>query len=197
VILLDEAGTAPTRPSAALFAEAERAGAKMVAVGDSGQLPSVAAGGWFAAIAGRLEGPQLRQVMRQRDVAEREALAALHDGDPDAYVAHKQAQETLLVHEREDDAVEAILADWNAARREHGLSGVVMIARDNATRSILNERVSALLIAEGCLPTDGVQVADQELRIGDRAIARRNDRPATSTTARSPESPQSMPALAS
>ena len=79
-MLFDEAGTAPTRPSAALLSHAERAGAKVIVAGDSGQLPSVAAGGWFAAIAETLGGPELRQVMRQRDPAEREALEALHDG---------------------------------------------------------------------------------------------------------------------
>lgn len=74
VVLFDEAGSAPTRPSAALFTYAERAGAKVIAAGDGGQLPSVAAGGWFAAVADKLGGPQLREVMRQRDPAEREAL---------------------------------------------------------------------------------------------------------------------------
>ena len=53
VVLFDEAGTAPTRPSAALFTAAERDGVKIIAVGDSGQLPSVAAGGWFAALTRR------------------------------------------------------------------------------------------------------------------------------------------------
>jgi len=53
---------APTRPSAALFALAERRGVKVIAAGDSAQLPSVAAGGWFAAISHALEGPELRQV---------------------------------------------------------------------------------------------------------------------------------------
>ena len=46
-------GTAPTRASAALFTLAERAGAKVIAVGDPGQLTSVEAGGWLAAIADR------------------------------------------------------------------------------------------------------------------------------------------------
>lgn len=51
-----------------------------------------------------------------------------------------------------------------------------MIARDNATRWLLNERARALLAAEGSLPADGVRLADQEFRLGDRVIARRNDR---------------------
>ena len=90
VVLFDEAGTAPTRPSAALIFHAERAGAKVIAAGDSGQLPSVAAGGWFAAIAQELGGPELRQVIRQRDPNERDALESLHDGDPEPYVGAKR-----------------------------------------------------------------------------------------------------------
>ena len=69
---------------------AERAGAKVIAAGDGGQLPSVAAGGWFAAIARELGGPELRQVVRQRDRNERDALESLHDGDPEPYVAFKR-----------------------------------------------------------------------------------------------------------
>ena len=176
VLLFDEAGCAPTRPSAALFASAERAGAKVIAVGDSGQLPSVAAGGWFAAIAEKLGGPELRRVMRQRDPGEREALEFLHDGDPEPYLQLKRKQGALTVHEREDDALGAILVDWDAARREYGLSQAVMIARDNVTRALLNDRARKLLISDGTLEPRRVTIADQEFAVGDRVIARRNDR---------------------
>jgi conjugative relaxase-like TrwC/TraI family protein len=87
VLLLDEAGMAGTRISAEILGHAERAGVKVVAVGDSGQLTSVQAGGWFAVLTEMQSGPDLRQVLRQRESAEREALAALHDGNADADVA--------------------------------------------------------------------------------------------------------------
>jgi conjugative relaxase-like TrwC/TraI family protein len=176
VVLFDEAGSAPTRPAARLFVHAERAGAKVIAVGDSGQLPSVAAGGWFAAISEKLGGPELRQVVRQCDRAEREALEGLHDGDPDQYIELKREQRALAIHEREEDALAAILSDWGEARQQHGVAQAVMIARDNVTREMLNDRARALLIREGALAADGVTVADQEFRVGDRVIARRNDR---------------------
>jgi ATP-dependent exoDNAse (exonuclease V) alpha subunit len=111
VVLFDEAGTAPTRPSAALLSLAESAGVKVIVAGDGGQLPSVAAGGWFAAVAQALGGPELRQVMRQRDPAEREALEARHDGDPEPYLAMAREAGTLSVHEREDEALGSVLAD--------------------------------------------------------------------------------------
>ena len=51
VLMIDEAGMAPTRITARLFEHAQKAGAKIIAVGDAGQLTSVEAGGWFAALA--------------------------------------------------------------------------------------------------------------------------------------------------
>jgi len=83
---------------------------------------------------------------------------------------------SFVVHELEADALSAILGDWNQARREHGLSMAVMIARDNATREMLNDRARQLLIREGALAHASVTIADQEFRVGDRVIARRNDR---------------------
>jgi ATP-dependent exoDNAse (exonuclease V) alpha subunit len=176
VLLLDEAGTAPTRPSAELFARAEQSGAKVIAVGDGGQLPSVGAGGWFAAISEKLGGPELRQVMRQRDPTERETLEALHDGDPEPYLELKRERSELAVYELEDDGFQALLADWNLARLECGLAESVMIARDNGTRAMLNDAARELLVKDGALRGNGVVVADQEFRVGDRVIARRNDR---------------------
>jgi conjugative relaxase-like TrwC/TraI family protein len=131
VVLFDEAGTAPTRPSAALLDAAARAGAKVIAVGDTGQLPSVAAGGWFGHLAGMIGGPELREVMRQRDPAERAALAEVHDGDPDGYIALKQERGDLTIHARETDASAAAVADWDRAQREYGVKRTVVIARDN------------------------------------------------------------------
>ena len=71
----------------------------MIAAGDGGQLPSVAAGGWFAAIARELGGPELRHVVRQRDQSERDALESLHDGDPEPYSAFKREERSLTVHQ--------------------------------------------------------------------------------------------------
>jgi hypothetical protein len=88
----------------------------------------------------------------------------------------KREQEALAVHEREDDALSAILADWNAARSAHGLPQAVMIARDNGTRALLNDRARQLLVREGAIAADGVAIADREFAVGDRVIARRNDR---------------------
>ena len=82
VLIIDEAGMAHTRVAADVIDRAIGADAKVVAIGDSGQLSSVQAGGWLGALTRRLGSEELRQVMRQRDPAERRALAKVHCGEP-------------------------------------------------------------------------------------------------------------------
>jgi conjugative relaxase-like TrwC/TraI family protein len=176
IVLFDEAGTAPTRPSAALFAYAEPSQTKVIAVGDSGQLPSVLAGGWFAELTQSLGGPQLLDVIRQRDIAERDALHALHSGDPDEYIDLKQERAELNIHEREAEAIDALLADWHQAQKQSGLASAVMITRDNNTRANLNDCARQLLIRDGRVAETGITVGDQQFCVGDRVVARRNDR---------------------
>jgi ATP-dependent exoDNAse (exonuclease V) alpha subunit len=86
VVVLDEAGMAPTRPTARLLEHAARVGAKVIAIGDSGQLPSVLAGGWLRAVGERVGALRLTEVIRQRDPGERRALAALHESVPGRYI---------------------------------------------------------------------------------------------------------------
>ncbi len=176
MVLLDEAGMAPTRESAVLFEAAERAGAKLVAAGDVGQLPSVEAGGWFATLTRELRGSELRHVMRQRNPSEVAALEALHDGDADTYLGFKKHQGTLHVHAGEHDALAATLDAWDRARQVHGVGSAVMIAPDNVTRAALNAQARATLIDAGVLSADAVRAGGREFRVGDRVITRRNDR---------------------
>jgi ATP-dependent exoDNAse (exonuclease V) alpha subunit len=71
VLILDEAGMANTRETARVMAHARAAGVKVIAIGDSGQLSSVQAGGWLGSLTRRLGSHELREVMRQRDRRER------------------------------------------------------------------------------------------------------------------------------
>jgi conjugative relaxase-like TrwC/TraI family protein len=174
VLVLDEAGMAPTRLTARLLAAAEEACAKVLAVGDPGQLGSVQAGGWLAAITAAGRTPVLRQSVRQRDPHEREALAALHDGDTDTYIAHKRSD--ITVYEHEEAGIAELVQAWTAAQQRHGVCGAVMIARENYTRELANHAARAQLKRDGALAREGVLVGQREYAPGDRVVARRNDR---------------------
>jgi conjugative relaxase-like TrwC/TraI family protein len=174
VLVLDEAGMAATRLTATMLAYAERDGVKVIAIGDPGQLGSVEAGGWLAALARQQPCLQLREVIRQRDPKERTALEALRDGEPERYLAHKQGD--ITIHTTELDARSALVEQWHAARRQHGGRGAVMIARDNHTRDRLNQAAREQLKRDGVLAPVGIVFGDREFATGDRVIARRNDR---------------------
>ena len=176
VMLVDEAGMAPTRVSAHVLAAAVRDGVKVVALGDSGQLSSVEAGGWLCALSQRIGAHQLRSVVRQRDVDERQALAQVHDGSPDRWITLKQKRGELVVHHDGPQAAqEAAMAAWRADVDHVGVEQAIMIARDNATRARLNQQARQWRAHRSELGKE-ITVDGLEVAVGDRVIARRNDR---------------------
>jgi TolA-binding protein len=175
VLILDEAGMAATRPSARLLEAAERAGAKVIAIGDPGQLASVQAGGWLAAVGRELGTVRLTEVMRQRDRGERRALAALHDRVPQRYLDWAQRAGRTDTFSDHADAHEQALSEWQRAVSEVGPAQAVMIARDNDTRRALNTAARELWRARGQLGQEQ-KYGPVEVAAGDRVICRRNDR---------------------
>jgi conjugative relaxase-like TrwC/TraI family protein len=175
VVIFDEAGMAPTRLSARVLHAAERARAKVVAIGDPGQLTSVQAGGWLGALGRALGAVRLSEVMRQRDPAERRALAALHEFQPDRYLAWAQMSGRIEVFAEQAGACERAIEEWSDAASRVGLNQAVMIARDNETRAALNDAARELWRALGQLGEER-SYGPIEVAVGDRVICRRNDR---------------------
>ncbi len=149
VVILDEAGMASTRETAALVAAARTADAKLIAIGDSRQLASVEAGGWLGSLARRHGAHELTEVMRQRDASERRLLAAVHARRPAAYLRHKHADGALRLYASAPEAERAVVADWREQQERVPYGQAVMIARDNATRERLNAAAREALRATG------------------------------------------------
>jgi conjugative relaxase-like TrwC/TraI family protein len=178
VMIIDEAGMAHTRLSATVMDAAIEARVKVVAIGDSGQLSSVRAGGWLGALTRRNGSHQLLEVMRQRDPHERKGLARLHVGQPDEYVEFKTRRGDVHLFTGQQPGIDAetsAIAQWAAARQQHGAEQTVLICRDNARRNRLNHAARQLLADRGELG-EQIEIADNVWAVGDRVIARRNDR---------------------
>jgi AAA domain-containing protein len=174
VVVFDEAGMAPTRATARLLEAAERAGAKVIAIGDPGQLASVQAGGWLRAVGRELEALRLTEVMRQRDPAERRALAALHERAPGRYLQWAQRERRIETFQDAAGARERAIAERASEVAEVGVERAVLIARDNDTRDALNHAARQLRRDQGRLGEQRSYGA-RELAVGDRVICRRND----------------------
>ncbi len=175
VLILDEAGMAPTRHSARLLKAAEQAGAKVIAIGDPGQLASVQAGGWLAAVGRAVGAIRLTEVMRQRDPAERHALAELHERRPHGYLEWADRAGRIHTFSEPAEALAHAIEEWTHAAAAVGPGQAVMIARENETRDALNRAARELRRDIGALGDDhaynGLKIA-----VGDRVICRRNDR---------------------
>lgn len=174
VLVVDEAGMAPTRLTARLLAHAERSGAKVSVAGDPGQLGSAEARGWLAALTRDETGPALREVMRQRDPDEQHALQALRDGDPDSFLDRKQDQ--IAVHDTEVDALITLTNAWHEAQLQQSRHEAVMIARDSLTRERLNRAARSKLKHDHLLGKVDVIIGGRGNTPSDRVITRRNDR---------------------
>ena len=174
VLVVDEAGMVGTRDLARLADAASHAEAKLVLVGDDRQLPEIEAGGAFRALADRLGATELREVRRQREQWDRDALAALRSGDAERFAREYHDHGRIVVAPTADDAREALVNDWwrSFERGEQAL----MIAHRRADVADLNERARERLRAAGELRPDEMVTDARFFAAGDRVVATRNDR---------------------
>jgi conjugative relaxase-like TrwC/TraI family protein len=173
VVVLDEAGMVGTRDLAELASHTEEAGAKLVLVGDDAQLPEIAAGGGFRALA-QTSGPiELSENRRQEQAWERDALLAIREGRAqeavEAYLVHGR----IHVGEDADAAKGALVTDWWRASRAG--EDTVMICATRADAEDLSRLARALRQAAGEIRGPALSLPCGEVALGDRVMALRND----------------------
>jgi ATP-dependent exoDNAse (exonuclease V) alpha subunit len=173
VLVIDEAGTVPTRALADIVDRLERCGAKLVLVGDDRQLPEIGAGGTFGALARQLPAITLRENRRQRSAWEREALALLREGDANGTVQRYAARGRIVVNQDANEVRRQLVADWWRAGEP---DSAVMIAHRRRDVVDLNGRAHALMRAAGSLDGPDVAVGEVSVAVGDRVLLRRNHR---------------------
>lgn len=173
ICVVDEAGMVPTRLMDRLTAEVQKAGAKLVLVGDAGQLQPVEAGGPFRAIAERLGDAKLTQIIRQRDEWAREAVHEFARGDAAAALTRYAERGLLRVADDRKAAVDELVA----AYKHDGLKdprNKLILAGTNKDAQILNEQVQRARLAEGLLGIVSVRVGQSEIYANDRVLFTRN-----------------------
>ena len=179
VLIVDEAGMASTRETARVMAHARAAGVKVIAIGDSGQLSSVQAGGWLGSLTKRLGSHELRDVMRQRDPRERQLLAQVRRGDPTDYTAEKTARGHSHIYagdaQGHGGGERAAVTAWRSRQAECPWGQAVLVVRDNKRRERLNALIRAELKRDGRLG-ESIHIGGYDFAVGDRVVTRRNDR---------------------
>lgn len=189
VLIVDEAGMIGSRQLAKVLHYADRAGAKVVLVGDTQQLQAIEAGGAFRTIVKRHGAAELKTIQRQRHDWQRQASMDLARGAvPEALAAYR-AQGSFHPSPTSASAMEALIDRW-LADRTAGQSQIILAHRRTEAHA-LNKSARARLRAEGLLGREvevTVTVMEEEngevaprattraFATGDRLLFTRNDK---------------------
>jgi ATP-dependent exoDNAse (exonuclease V) alpha subunit len=179
-IILDEAGMIDHKRLDALTELVERSGAKLIAVGDGKQLPSIGPGGMFDRLTSHAPTVELETIHRTTNPHEQRAWQALRAGEPERAMAHYKAQGRLHLADTSDQAAESAVRAWAQLAREVGIDKVALIA-DSSNKEIdrLNARAQHLRAQRGELGTDELSLSSVHygLRQGDHVAFIAQHRP--------------------
>ena len=165
-----------TRDLAKLAYHTEAVGAKLVLVGDDRQLPEINAGGAFRGLADRVGALELREVRRQAEHWDREALLELRDGNVREWALAYRREGRIVAGSNAEITRDALVGAWWRDVQSDPLQEAVMVALRRRDVSDLNERARAHMRAAGALGCNEIVAADRAFAIGDHIVTATNDR---------------------
>ncbi|MGO8907118.1 MAG: MobF family relaxase [Solirubrobacteraceae bacterium] len=180
-VILDEAGMVDHKRMDALAELIERSGAKLIAVGDGKQLPSIGPGGMFDRLAHHAPTAELADIHRTSDPEERKAWAALRGGEPERAMAHYKSRQQLFFTNTREQAGEAAVQRWAELTKTRGIRDVALIAdASNVEIDRLNARAQHLRAERGELGQREIALPHQHygLRQGDLVVFTKQHRAA-------------------
>jgi conjugative relaxase-like TrwC/TraI family protein len=174
VLVVDEAAMVATRKLAPLLLHAERAGAKVVLVGDDRQFASIQAGGGFRALRLRLGASELTVNRRQVEAWEQQAIEDVRAGRVDQAIGAYAEHNRIKAFEARDDRDRALVSDWWQAHQA-GEQPVIYAHRRGQVDQ-LNSVCQRLRAEHGGLGAERLVVGDRSLAVGDLVVLGANAR---------------------
>lgn len=174
VLIVDESSMASTLDLDTLTQAAQAAGAKVVLVGDPGQIGVInGPGGMLAALARDGHAVALTGIHRFHHEWEKHASLLLRDGNPDAVAAYQQRGRWHPCPDG-DTAADELFTHWHRAVAEG--QDALMLARTRVDVDALNARARVAAVAAGHVTGPAVQIGGREWQPGDLLRTRRNQR---------------------
>jgi conjugative relaxase-like TrwC/TraI family protein len=174
VLVVDEAAMVATRKLAPLLAHADRAGAKVVLVGDDRQFASIAAGGGFRALRLRLGASELTINRRQVEAWEQRAIDDVRAGNLEQAIAAYAEHDRIRAFEARDDRDRALVSDWWQAHQAG--ERPVIYSHRRAQVDQLNTVCQRLRAEAGQLGAEPLVVGDRSFAVGDVVVLGANAR---------------------
>ena len=173
VLIVDEAGMVGTRAIAPLIDRATAAGAKVVLVGDTKQLPEIDAGGVLRALEQRHPIVTLTENRRQQVPWEREALDDYRAMRVEKAIANLHRHGSLVTGTNADVVRQGMVDDWWHHRQAS--RDALMMSHRNVDVDDLNRRARAHLAEAHLLQGETIVVSERPFQIGDTVVCLRND----------------------
>jgi conjugative relaxase-like TrwC/TraI family protein len=174
VLVVDEAAMVATRKLAPLLGHAERAGAKVVLVGDDRQFASIEAGGGFRALRLRLGASELTVNRRQVEAWEQQAIDDVRAGHIEQAIGAYAEHDRIKAFEARDDRDRVLVSDWWQAHQQ-GEQPVIYSHR-RAQVDQLNTVCQRLRAEHGQLGRKRLTVGDRSFAVGDVVVLGANAR---------------------
>jgi hypothetical protein len=174
LVVVDESAMTDTAALAAIHGHVDKAGAKLLLVGDHRQLAAVGAGGAMDLVAASGARYELAEARRFNQEWERGASLRLRDGDESVlreYHQHGRLLDSGTRDEAEASAAAAWLGDTLAGRRS------LLVVDTNEQAARVSSAIRAELVRLGQVQEDGVRLGLQGTYagVGDLVEARSLD----------------------
>lgn len=182
VLIIDEAGMVDFANMAYLLEAVNKAGAKIILVGDPDQLKPIHKGEIFRGIAARTGYIELDNIKRQRDEGDRGASLALARGQIDVAIQHYSTKGAIKFSDGHDEAATALVDAWQKDLNAESIKKHMMLAFSRAAVATLNAKGREAMQAKGLVQHDGFEYFSENgarevmLSEGERILLRQNDK---------------------
>ena len=176
VLVIDEAGMIGSRQLGRVLDATEKAGAKVVLLGDHKQLAAIEAGASFRAVVQHVGASEITEVRRQRHAWARDAGQEFARGSVTAGLRAYDSRGHVRMHNSRDDARKALASAYVG---DAGKGSQIILAHSNKDVRVLNEAVRDVRQRRGELGGAvrfQTERGGREFAVGDRIVFLRNDR---------------------
>ncbi|HEX6359468.1 MobF family relaxase, partial [Actinophytocola sp.] len=186
LILIDEAGKVGTEQWSQIAKLVDQYGARVAAVGHAGQHDAIRLPGLFAQMADERSGIPVRRLVEIRRHRDPNDPSKLHPWLPEYQVAVDEArgedavsilrrENAITLYDTRQDAMEAMVAEWDQWRRPYPVEQCVMLVHgSNADVDAVNVLAQQRRYEAGELSRHSVEAVDRSyrLRVGDSVMLR-------------------------
>lgn len=181
VIVMDEAGMTDSESMHAVLAAVQAARAKLVLVGDPGQLQPVGPGACFRALLERVGFAEIQTVYRQKEEWQRNATMDFSTGKIEEGLQKYNQKGCIHLEKTPNDAISKLVNDWDRARNGNPetLKDYLVITHNNEDVKQLNITLREQRIANSEIsPGHTIKTEKGNINIsqGDRILFLKNDK---------------------